>query len=123
MSPRYNVVVDTTVKLWEYYYKARIPTLASRSIQDIREKGTPISGVPEIDKDLKNQWTTTYLTIRQMVEYFQEGISVKVVDIKDTKAIYEAISEHIHAWRERLERGINIGDAPIDDLIAMDQFA
>lgn len=114
---------DTTVPLWEWYFKVRVPTLQNRSIAEMKLFGTHVSGVKEMDNDLQNQWTTTMATVAQMVELYQRGIAVKVILEKDTKQIYEFISDHINAWRQQLERGINIGNAPIDDLIAMDEFA
>ncbi len=63
------------------------------------------------------------MTISQMADYFKEGVPIRIPSESDVKEIYEHISEHIYAWKFRLERGINIGDAPIDDLITLDQFA
>lgn len=114
---------DTTVNLWEWYFKVRVPYLQSRSIEELRLTGTVLSGVKEIDNDIKNQWLTTMMPVAYMVELYQKNIPVKVVDSKDTKLIYDFISEHLHAWRHRLSQGINVGAAPINDLIAMDEFA
>ena len=115
--------LDTTSKLWDYYYKVRIPYLQSRSMTDVHRYGTDISGIREIDEDISGRMLTTMLTVSKMVDYYREGVSIRVVDVKDVKEIYEAISQHIHTWKSRLEHGINLGDAPIDDLIALDQFA
>lgn len=114
---------DTTSLLWDYYFKVRIPWLQSRSIEDIKNTGVVLSGVPEIDRDINNQWQTTMLTISQMADYFKEGVAIRVVSSSDVKTIYNHISSHIHAWKSRLERGINIGDSPVDDLILLDRFA
>lgn len=115
--------LDTTAKIWEWYYKARIPYLASRTIDDIRKHGTRVSGNKEVDRDIGNQLIDTQLTIAQMVDYYKEDVEVRVCRQSDIVEIYDSISAHIHAWRERLDRGINIGAAPIDDLIMMDKFA
>lgn len=115
--------VDTTVNIWEWYFKVKVPYLQSRPIELMKLIGTPVSGVKEIDKDIQNQWIVTMMPIAYMVELYQKGIPVSVVLPSDTKQIYDFISQHIYAWKRRLEVGINIGDAPIDDLIAMDEFA
>lgn len=115
--------LDTTKNIWEWYFKVRVPYQQTRSVEEIRLFGTPVSGHKGYDNELPNQWMTTMMTIDQMVDLYQKGVPVKVCDIADTKLIYEYISDHIHAWKQRLERGINIGDAPINDLIDMDQFA
>lgn len=115
--------VDTTVDLWEIYYKVRLPYLQSRTLDDIREKGTIVSGIPAYDNDVHNQLFTTYLTISQMADYFKEFVPIRVCDTTDTKLIYEAITRHILAWKAQLEKGLNVGDAPIEDLILLDRFA
>lgn len=114
---------DTTVAIWEWYFKVRVPYLQSRSIQELKLVGTVVSGNKDVDADIKNQWLTTMMPIAYMVELYQKSIPVKVVDIKDTKMIYDFISEHLYAWKEQLRQGINVGAAPINDLIAMDEFA
>lgn len=115
--------IDTTSKLWDYYYQVRVPYLQSRTIDDVRRHGVNVSGIAEIDKDIPNQWMTTMMTVAQMADYFKEGVPIRVIKQSDVKEIYDNISNHIHAWKSRLERGINIGDAPVDDLILLDQFA
>lgn len=117
------ISTDTSESLWENYYKVRLPYLQSRSIEDIRRTGVVITGIPAIDNDIQNQWITTMMPIATMAEHYKEGTPIKVVSESDVKVIYEQISHHIHAWRQRLERGVNLGDAPIDDLILLDRFA
>lgn len=115
--------VDTTIKIFDYLYRVRINYMLSRSVEDLRQNGMTISGIASYDADIKNQMINMQLSIAQMVDYFAEGVPVYVTDPKDTREIYESISAHIYAWKSRLERGINIGDAPIEDLINMDKFA
>ncbi len=114
---------DTTIMLWEWYFKVRVPWLQSRPIEELKLLGTPISGNKDVDADIKNQWLTTMMPIAYMVELYQKNIPVKVIDVKDTKLIYDYISEHLHAWKQQLYQGVNVGAAPINDLIAMDEFA
>lgn len=115
--------IDTTSLLWEYYFKVRMPYLQTRSLQDIKNTGVAVTGIREIDNDIPNQQLTTMLTIAQMAEYYQEGVPIRVVMYEDIKTIYSYISQHIHAWKSRLQYGVNIGNAPIQDLILLDQFA
>lgn len=115
--------IDTTSKIWDYYYKVKIPYQQSRSMQDIRAHGTNVCGIKEIDASASSEYYTTMITPAQMAEYFREGVPIRVCRYSDTEEIYEAISMHIHAWKNKLEKGINIGDAPIDDLILLDRFA
>lgn len=115
--------VDTTKRLWEHLYRVRVPYLRSRTIDDLRNTGTVISGIASYDKDIANQMQNMYLSVSGMIDYYKEGVPIRVIESKDTKQIYEDISNHLHAWKTRLEKGINIGDAPVEDLITMDRFA
>lgn len=115
--------VDTTVKIFEYMYLCSIPWLKSQPIEMLKRYGVTLSGNANYDSDIENQWFTIYLTIAQMTDLMKDGVSVKVINVKDTKEIYESISHHLYAWKQQLHHGINIGGAPIDDLIALDELA
>ncbi len=125
MIPRYggHAEKDTTAAIWEMLYLVRIPYLATMSVDYIKEFGLPTSGDPDIDKEQANQYVTTYLSIAKLVDYHKEGVPIRIVNKKDVEDIYLAINEHLEAWKLQIRNGINIGDAPIEDLIAMDAFA
>lgn len=114
---------DTTKHIWENLYMVRVPTLDATSVQFLKAHGTYITGDKRIDRANANSWLTTYLSIAKMVEMFKEGIAISVIYSADTKKIYDAIEAHLLAWKQQLEHGVNIGDAPLDDLIEMDKFA
>jgi hypothetical protein len=115
--------MDTTKNIWEYLFMARVPLLQSMSVEQMRKTGVRVSGNKVDDNNIKNEWLTTYIPISKMVEYYQEGVSVRIVNPSDLPVMYKFISEHLSAWKEQLEYGLNIGNAPIDDLVAMDSFA
>lgn len=115
--------LDTTEKIWEYYYLVRVPELAATSVEYLKTYGSYITGDKGVDQALTNQWMTRQMTINQMIDLYREGVQIKIVKESDVKEIYETIALHLEGWRSQLERGINIGDAPIEDLIAMDDFA
>lgn len=102
---------------------ARVPLLQSMSIEQMRKTGVRVSGNKADDANIKNEWLTTYLPISKMVDYHKEGIAVRITNPADLPLMYDFISRHLAAWKEQLEYGINIGNAPIDDLVAMDAFA
>lgn len=109
--------------LFDEYFKVRYPYLQSRSVSDLRRHGYRISGVEEIDRHLDKQEITTELTINQMFEKYRAGVSITVLDYKDTKRIYEIIHAHLTAAAEYLHSGVNTGGVPIEDLIELDIFA
>lgn len=109
--------------IWEPSFRCSVPQLQTTSVEYIKMFGTPTTGDPDIDKTLANQEIITYLTIAKMVEFHRKGVPIKVLNYNDTKTIYEYIEHHIRCWKKRMEVGINIGGAPVEDLIAMDRFA
>lgn len=114
---------DSAWWIWNKKFTCRIPYLQSMSTDYIRQFGVMVSGDPVRDKAIVSETITTMLSIAQMVEYFSKGVTVGVVKYEDTKHIYELISNHLQQWRQQLEQGLPIRDAPIDDLVTMDRFA
>lgn len=120
---RHSTQIDTTELIWDRLFHCRVPQLATTSEVYLKFFGTPTTGDRAIDKELSNQLIDTYINIATMVEHHSTGVAVYVVKRSDTKIIYDYIDQHLRAWTKVLERGINVGTAPIDDLIAMDNFA
>lgn len=116
-------ITATGKPIWEALFMASVPFKDTMSDDYIRLFGMPTVGDPVIDRDMHNQPIYTYMTINKMVEYFRAGINVKIQKHSDTKRIYDIISRYINCWKEQLDHGINIGGAPIDDLILLDRFA
>lgn len=123
MFSRYDDRPDTTKLIWEKLYLVSVPELYATSETFVRQYGTPITMDKGVDRALNNQWFTRYMTINQMVDLWREGSHVKIHSEADIKDIYDNIATHLEGWKFQLERGINIGGAPLDDLIAMDDFA
>ena len=123
MFSRYDDRPDTTKDIWEKLYLVSVPEIFATSETFIRQYGTPMTMDRDIDRALSNQWFTRYMTINNMVDLWREGSHVKIHSEDDIKEIYESLAMHLEGWKSQLERGINIGGAPIDDLIAMDDFA
>jgi hypothetical protein len=114
---------DTSKYIWDYRFKVRIPQVFAYSEDHIKTFGTYSTLDKDIDKALMNQPFTTFMNIAEMVEKFKEGATISVVNREDIKTIYEYISYHLTAWKDQLKSGLNIGDAPIEDLIDLDNFA
>ena len=114
---------DTTHYIWDITWRVRVPLMATTSEEYLRHFGMPSSGDPDIDRELNNQWIDTLIPISTMVDYHRRGIPVKVVKYDDAKLIYDYIEKHLQAWVQNLKHGLNIGNAPVEDLIAMNEFA
>jgi len=116
-------VKDTTAALWDMLYKVKIPYLQSRSIEELEVYGSVLTGVPEIDDSVGSDMMITMKSIADMAEYYREGTPIGLVNKEDAPTIYEAIQEHLLAWKNQLHVGINVGDAPVEDLVVLDEFA
>lgn len=114
---------DTTEAIWDDLYLVSIPDIYSRPDEDIKRFGTRITGDKLFDSGATGDFKTVMINIDKMIEHFRNNLEIRIVNYSDTKNIYEAISDHLHAWMYQIKHGINIGDAPIEDLILMDQFA
>lgn len=114
---------DTRWPIFNCLFYCRVPYLASRTVDDIKQFGMPISGDAAYDRQTANELVHRMITINQMIDYHQRGVQVEVVDPADTKKIYEHISAHLTAWANVLEGSLNKGNAPVDELLMMDNFA
>lgn len=114
---------EKSEKIWTWYYKCLVPDFQSRSAAHIAQNGVYVTGIKSLDKALKNDWVRRYLTIDKMVDFYQQGVTVRVIDVADTKDIYDTVQTHLTLWLDTIRTGLNISDAPISDLIVMDRFA
>lgn len=114
---------DTTVDIWERIWRCAFSDNKTRGEQHYRLYGKPITGIKNIDAAVPDQIVETYITIDQMVEFHSRGVTIEIINYDDCKKIYECIERHILAWRKNIELSVNICDAPLEDLIAMDEFA
>lgn len=115
--------LPTYKDLWDRYYTVKMLYLHSRSVEQVRRFGVRISGVDEIDRYLDRQEITTQLNIDSMFEKHRQGVTIRVLRYEDTAEIYNVIHSHLIAWAEYLSTGVNIGNAPLKDLIELDAFA
>lgn len=114
---------DSSFYIWEPLFKVSISQLHTTSTTYLRMFGSPTTGDPDTDRVLANQDLVTYISIAKMIEHYKKGVAIRVINYNDTKRIYDYIENHIHAWKNNLQNGVNIGGAPIEDLIILDRFA
>ena len=115
---------DTRYDLWYPRYKVRVANIQARSIEDIIENGSYISG--EEDFDHMAAWTRELrmINIVRMATLWNQKANIYLSDVKDSKKIYDAISKHLIAWRIFLTGSYNtVIKPPVDDLLLLDQFA
>lgn len=104
-------------------FRVSVPEQQSRNPEDIRNFGVYQSGVEEIDADIHNRWITVMIPILKINDYCKLGVPVKLKDRKDIKRMYDIIQEYCYYWAHALTVQINIGGAPIEELIEYDDLA
>lgn len=114
---------DTSYYLWEVLFQCRIPESATVSELEYRVRGVATTGNIEMDRDIGNQLKLMWLPIHQMVEYHRVGVPVRLVKVSDAEVIYGYVQNHLEAWLERIRNSFNDREAPVDDLVALDNFA
>lgn len=114
---------DTRWHIWNNLYMCKVPFIHTMSSDYLRQFGMPSSGIEEYDRGMAQELVIRMLSINQMVDYFGQGVSVRVCNHADTKEIYDHISAHLNAWRSQLENGFHIRNAPREELQLMDRFA
>jgi hypothetical protein len=109
--------------IWNELYQVTIPYIQMLSIEELQQYGMPTVGDPGYDYGTANEMRLIMIPISEMVIYYSKGVQVSVVSKDDVKKIYERISDHLNTWKQNLEKSLNIGDAPLEDLKLMDRFA
>lgn len=104
-------------------FRISVPEQQSRNPDDIRRFGVYQSGVEEIDEDINNRWIIIMVPLRKILDYSLLGVPIKIRDRKDIKRMYDIIQEYCYYWAHALYSQINIGDAPIDELLQYDELA
>ena len=109
--------------LWDKYFMVKMLFLHSRPVEQIRTFGVRISGVHEIDSTMDKEEIVTQMCIDRMFEKHRSGVTIRVVNYNDTAEIYRIIHGHLITWAEYLNRGVNVGAAPLKELVELDAFA
>lgn len=116
----YKRLVDI---IFERKYEIRIKVIDNISIEEVSMYGMTTTYDKDYDKALSEELITRWMSINEMVEYFKRGRPFRVANIKDTTEIYEVIHQYLLSWKVRIQNSVNIGNAPVDDLLALDSFA
>lgn len=115
--------IDTATYIFHHLFLCRIPYLASMSVEYMKQFGIPSSGDKETDLIMSKQDITTMLPISEMVKYHADGVAIAIVNRSDIKDIYQLISNHLSKWEKHIRVSINLGNAPLEDLALLDDFA
>lgn len=117
---QYSKLVDI---IFERKYEIRIKVIDNTSIEEMQHFGRYTTGDKAFDKALLEERITRWLSINEMLEYYKRGKPFSIVNIQNAEEIYTTIHQYLLSWESRIKNSVNIGNAPIDDLIDLDSFA
>ena len=114
---------DSRYPLWFDRYQVRVPYIQTLSVEELSEDGLPTSG--DIHHDHAMQWEPRLISlpIHRMAELWSQGANIALVKYSDAPLIFDAISKHLHAWKEHIANSYNPIIPPYEDLLTLDQFA
>lgn len=104
-------------------FKVTVPVVSTMSIEEIRAYGVYQSGNKDVDKSMNSNTVNVMITTKAILEYFKQGVTIRLPKPNDVKEIYIVIQNYLNAWRNTLENGINLIEAPTEDLIELDTLA
>jgi len=104
-------------------FKVTVPVVSTMSIEEIRAYGVYQSGNKDVDKAMNSNTVNVMITTKAILEYFKQGVTIRLPKPNDVKEIYIVIQNYLNAWRNTLENGINLIEAPTEDLIELDTLA
>lgn len=114
---------ETRWYLWHEVYLVRLPRIQLMSEDEIRNYGLLDSGSVVENRLTMHEMAEVMLPIVKIMYHYENGARISVVKPSDTKWIYDRITAHLEAWKKYLDTKLNIGNAPIEDLIRLDKFA
>lgn len=109
--------------IFDRKYEVRIKKIDNMSVEEIEFYGMYSTGDKDYDQELNNEIIVRWLSINEMVEYYKRGKPFSIVDPKNTEEIYEVTHKYLLSWKDKLQNSVNIGNAPVEDLIALDGMA
>lgn len=114
---------DPRYHLFTKKFYCRVPNLQTRSMDHVKFFGTPTSGDSRFDQQMAKEVVDRYLTIVQMIDFYNDGIGIAVKHYKDSEVIYQHIVDHLKMWELKLIQEGDIHPTVAQDLILMDKFA
>lgn len=119
-------MADLTAPIFDpiYRYPCYVPYITTLDMNEVSEFGMRGTGVEELDDKLDVMRVFVYLTIEKMVDLYMENYPIRIANSAAAKQIYEAITLYTQHWEMYIKGGsLNTSAIPIDDLLALEEFA
>lgn len=110
--------------IWDQLYRVMIPEHANLDIDYVKTRGVYITGDRQMDKILKGVKKQVMIPIVRIVEYYNEGVPVEIIDRKDMIEIHKNIEGYLQEWREQLQYTLNMGNKiPKEFLLSLERVS
>lgn len=103
--------------IWERLYTVDIPDTLTLNPDYIRKFGVLVSGDKKIDEALSNLYVTVKIPIIRILEYYLNGIDVRIKRREDLIEIHKNIELYLEEWRAHLTHDVNIDYNEYKDLL------
>lgn len=114
---------DPRYPIWGRLFMCKAPRIAYYSTAYLERFGLTTSGNQNIDREMARQPQLVYLTINDMVEYYNQTQCISIVKQNDVKTIYEICQDYTFDYADRLHKSVFAHDVPFGDLVMLDEFA
>jgi hypothetical protein len=94
-----------------------------RSDAELMQDTNSSYGAPDYVVEASKELIETTLTIDEMVELWKKRRSFTICNNADVKSIYDIINRYINVFIERTKHSVNSNNAPIDDMLSLDELA
>lgn len=109
--------------IWNDLFHVVVAQKHTLSPNHLTNIGIPTTGIHEYDVENHNAKTPILLNIDSIVENFKVGIPMTLPNKNEIVIIYNAVNRYLQAWYDVLRYSINVGQAPVEDLLLLDRFA
>jgi flagellar biosynthesis component FlhA len=122
-SPSSIPINDPRYPIWGRLFMSRAPRIAYYGTKYLEEYGLHSSGNKNVDRELARQPQLVYLTINDLIEYYNQSQRISIVKQDDVKTIYEICQDYTFNYASQLNKSVFSHDVPFNDLIKIDEFA
>lgn len=93
--------------IWDELYEVQIPDNLTLDPQYVKVFGTYVTGNKQYDEMIMTNFTTVKIPIIRILEYYLEGIEVRIPRREDMIRMHKNIELYLEEWRQYLTYTIN----------------
>lgn len=94
--------------LWDKLYRVSIPDQLTLTSSYLKTRGVYISGRRETDSTAMTQFTSVMIPVIKILEYYEDGIEVRIESRDDMLQMYKDITAYLQEWRNHIRNDINL---------------